>query len=112
MLNAASCQNQIAAVSCLANADHAGDWPDVSQPASAQLIINYAEKGVPPEAGLELLQEEPHDIIFFKASAGGGWVKVRLLPFPGRKIPGEADRGALKFQIVDIEGQGICGQME
>ena len=52
--------------------------------ASAQIIINYAEKGVPPDAGLELLQEEPHDIIYFKESAGGGWVKVHLLPFPQR----------------------------
>ena len=53
-------------------------------PARGQIILNYAEKGEPPEAGLELLQEEPHDIIKFKDSAGGGWVKVRLLPFPNR----------------------------
>jgi hypothetical protein len=79
------------------------------QPVSAQLIINYAEKGAPPEAGLELLQEEAHDIIFFKASAGGGWVKARLLPFPGRKLPASPS-GALKFQIIDIENKDFAAK--
>lgn len=77
--------------------------------ASAQIIMNYAEQGLPPEAGLELLQEQEHDIIFFKQSAGGGWVKVHLLPFPQRKIPVKPT-GTLKFQIVDIEGREFAAK--
>ncbi len=69
--------------------------------ASAQLL-NYAETGEPPESGLELLQEEPHDLIFFEDSAGGGWVKARKLPFPGRQIP-EAPTGRLKIEVLGIE---------
>ncbi len=67
---------------------------------------NYAQSGTPPERGLGLLQEEPHDLVFFTEKAGGGWAKVTLLDFPGRTPP--TDRtGALKFQVLGIEGQGL-----
>ena len=77
--------------------------------ASAQIIINYAESGQPPEAGLELLQEDEHDIIFFKQGAGGGWVKVHPLPFPNRKPPAKPS-GTLKFEIVSIEGRQFAAK--
>ena len=77
--------------------------------ARAQIIINYAESGSPPEAGLELLQEEPHDLIFFKQSAGGGWVKAHLISFPGRTPPSKPT-GALKFQVVSIEGRDFAAK--
>ncbi|TWU17094.1 Extracellular solute-binding protein [Novipirellula galeiformis] len=70
-------------------------------PLSAQ-IVNYAESGVPDRVGLELLQEEPHDLIYMTEEAGGGWVKVRLLEFPGRKVP-EDPKGTLQFDVIGIE---------
>ena len=70
-------------------------------PAAAQLM-NFAESGQPPAVGLELLQDDPHDLIFFKESAGGGWVKARLLPFPGRRLP-DAPTGRLKVEVLGIE---------
>ena len=69
--------------------------------ASAQ-FLNYAEAGKPEDPGLELLQQEPHDIIYFTEKAEGGWCKARLLAIPGRKMPIKPT-GALKFQILDIE---------
>ncbi len=42
--------------------------------ASAQLE-NFAQEGEPPQAGIELLQSDPHDIIRFTEKAGGGWPK-------------------------------------
>ena len=65
-------------------------------------IVNYAETGQPPEVGLELLQDEPHDLIFFNESAGGGWVKTHKLPFPGRQIPASPS-GRLQVEVVGIE---------
>jgi len=65
-------------------------------------IINFAARGVPPEPGLELLQEDPHDLIIVKESAGGGWVKTRLLDLPGRSIP-TSPKGQLKFRVNGIE---------
>ena len=65
-------------------------------------IVNYAETGVPDPVGLELLQEEPHDIIYLTQKSGGGWAKVRLLTLPGRKMPVKPT-GSLKFKIIDIE---------
>lgn len=69
--------------------------------ASAQ-IVNYSDSGVPDRVGLELLQEEPHDIIYLTEESGGGWVKARLLDFPGRKIPSEP-KGVLQFEVIGIE---------
>ena len=71
--------------------------------ASAQLE-NYAESGLPDDPGLKLLQEEAHDMLYLKQSAGGGWAKLRLLNFPGRKLP--ADRsGSINFEVIGIEGK-------
>lgn len=71
----------------------------MSSPASAQ-FLNYAQEGEPEDPGLGLLQEEPHDIIYFSESAGGGWVKARVLPI--RDMP-TTPRGALRFEIVGNE---------
>ena len=68
---------------------------------------NYAQSGMPPETGLGLLQEEPHDLIYFTEQAGGGWAKVTLLDFPGRTPPSQRT-GALKFQVLGIEGKDFA----
>lgn len=68
-------------------------------------IINFAEKGQPPESGLELLQEEPHDIISIKQSEGGGWVKTRLLELEGGRRMPTNPKGVLKIKIMGIEGK-------
>ncbi|OYP35987.1 ABC transporter substrate-binding protein [Rhodopirellula sp. MGV] len=69
--------------------------------ASAQLLT-YAESGAPEDPGLGLLQESPHDIIYFTPEAGGGWAKTRLMTF--REMPSvAAQKGTLRFQILGIE---------
>ncbi|QEF96381.1 Bacterial extracellular solute-binding protein, family 5 Middle [Stieleria maiorica] len=68
-------------------------------PASAQ-TLTYAESGKPEDSGLGLLQEAPHDIIYFTDSSGGGWAKVQLLPI--RDMPATT-RGSLRFSILGIE---------
>ena len=65
---------------------------------------NFSNSGQPPDPGLELLQQEPHDLIFFKAEAGGGWVKAVPLELPGGKLPAEPT-GNLEFQILGMEGK-------
>jgi hypothetical protein len=70
-------------------------------------MLNYAESGQPEDPGLGLLQEEPHDLLFFTEKAGGGWAKTLLLDFPGRKPPAKPT-GALKFQVVGIEGKDFA----
>lgn len=76
------------------------------QTASAQAVLSYAQTGTPPDPGLDLLQEEPHDILFFTAKSGGGWAKVLLLDFPGRTPPSTDRRtGSLKIQVLGIEGK-------
>ena len=65
---------------------------------------NYASSGRPPDPGLELLQQEPHDLIYFKQESGGGWVKTVLLDFPGRTPPKKPE-GNLEFQILGMEGK-------
>ncbi|WP_322975278.1 ABC transporter substrate-binding protein [Aporhodopirellula aestuarii] len=74
-------------------------------------IINYAEKGRPEDPGLELLQEDPHDIILFKESAGGGWVKTRLLDLPGRSMP-SSPKGQLKFRVIGIETKDFVAKWD
>ena len=70
-------------------------------------LINYAQQGVPGDPGLELLQEEPHDLLFFTEKAGGGWAKTLLLP--GRTMP--ADRsGSLKLNVLGIEGKDFSAK--
>lgn len=82
----------------------------LTTPVNAE-IINYAEKGRPEDPGLELLQEEPHDIILFKESAGGGWVKTRLLDLPGRRMP-ESPKGSLTFRIMGIEAKDFAAKWD
>ena len=50
---------------------------------------NFSLSATPPDPGLELLQQEPHDLIFFTADSGGGWVKAVPLDIPGRRLPAE-----------------------
>ena len=76
--------------------------------ANAQLA-NYAQQGKPDDPGLELLQEEPHDLLFLTQKAGGGWAKILLLQLPGREMP--ADRtGSLKLNVVGIEGKDFTAR--
>ena len=70
-----------------------------SRSAHAQ-FLTYAESGEPEDSGLGLLQEDPHDIIYLSAAAGGGWVKTQLLPM--RDMP-TTPRGSLRFSILGIE---------
>lgn len=69
------------------------------RPAMAQLLT-FAESGEPEDSGLGLLQEEPHDIIYFTAKSGGGWAKVQLLPI--RDMP-SSPQGQLRFSIIGFE---------
>lgn len=73
----------------------------VSRSANAQLL-NYAESGKPQDSGLALLQEDPHDIIYFTEKSGGGWVKARLLPVRDRPA---RPTGVLRFSILGFETQ-------
>ncbi|MGB0758134.1 MAG: ABC transporter substrate-binding protein [Rubripirellula sp.] len=78
------------------------------RPATAQLL-NFAQQGEPADPGLELLQEEPHDLLFFTEKAGGGWAKALLLQLPGRTMP--ADRsGSLKLNVLGIEGKDFTAK--
>ena len=78
------------------------------RPAAAQLL-NFAQQGEPADPGLELLQEEPHDLLFFTEKAGGGWAKALLLQLPGRTMP--ADRsGSLKLNVLGIEGKDFTAK--
>ena len=65
-------------------------------------LLSFAESGKPEDPGLELLQEEAHDIIYFTEKAGGGWAKVQLLDFPGRKPPSSPD-GTLRISVLGYE---------
>ena len=65
---------------------------------------NYSTSDKPEDPGLELLQQEPHDLIFFTADSGGGWVKTVPLEFPGGKPPSNPG-GNLTFQILGMEGK-------
>lgn len=65
---------------------------------------NYAESGKPEDPGIELLQEEPHDLLYLTPESGGGWAKLRLLNLPGRKLPTKRT-GALQFEVIGIEAQ-------
>lgn len=79
-------------------------------PAASSVLaqqLTYAQSGEPDDPGLGLLQQEPHDLIFFTEEAGGGWAMTQLLDFPGRKPPSDP-KGALKFQVVGIEGKDFA----
>jgi len=66
--------------------------------------LNFAQTGEPEEEGVALLQSEPHDIIRFKESAGGGWAKARLLELAGRKMPTRPE-GAMVLEVLGLVGQ-------
>lgn len=78
--------------------------------ASAQRL-DFAQEGLPPDPGLELLQEEPHDILYFTKVAGGGWARVLLLDFPGRRPP-SSPKGTLRFQVLGLEGKELVAKWE
>ncbi len=75
--------------------------------SAAAQRANFAESGEPDDPGLDLLQEEPHDLLFLTEASGDGWAKVRLLDFPGRKLP-SSKTGALKIQVLGIEGKDFA----
>ena len=79
-----------------------------ASPTLAQRL-DYAQEGLPPDPGLELLQEDPHDIIFFTEAAGGGWARTLLLDFPGRRPPSNPT-GSLRFQVLGIEGKEMTAK--
>src|SRR6056297_609252 len=64
----------------------------------------FATQGEPEIEGIELLQAEPYDLIRIKKAAKGGWAKVALLPFPGRKIP-TRPVGALAVSVLGLPGK-------
>lgn len=70
----------------------------------AQVTRNYSVEIDPEDEGIELLQSEPYDLVRFKPSAGGGWVKVRPLDFPGRTIP-QKTSGTLAMNVVGLPGK-------
>ncbi len=74
-------------------------------------LPTYADSGKPDAAGLELLQEEPHDIVFFTQAAGGGWAKVQLLDFPGRKPQPKKDT-LLRMDVLGIETQSFAAKWD
>lgn len=76
--------------------------------AQAQLLT-YSQEGRPEDPGLALIQEEPHDLVFFTEKSGQGWAKVFLLDFPGRKPPSKPT-GALKFQVLGLEGKDFAAK--
>ena len=83
----------------------------LAAPAIGQLLPNYGLEKTPEDPGLGLLQEESHDILFFTEKSGLGWVKVRLLDFPGRKPP-SSPSGILKFDILGIEKDSFVAKWE
>ncbi len=83
----------------------------VNAPAAHAQLPNFADAGKPEAAGLELLQEEPHDIVFFAQAAGGGWAKVRLLDFPGRQPQPKKDT-LLRMDVLGIETQSFAAKWD
>lgn len=57
-----------------------------------------------PSDGIELLQQHPYDLIVLRELAGGGEVRVELLPLPGRKLP-ESPRGRLTVSPLKRPGE-------
>ncbi len=71
-------------------------------PTAVAQLATYATEGEPEDEGIALLRTEPHDIIRFGETAGGGWVKTRLLDFPGRKKP-SSPKGDLSMEILGLD---------
>ena len=74
-------------------------------PASAD-VRPYAEKGRPTPAGLEILQDPPHDILYFTEESGGGWAKVYPIDFPDRKLPAVRE-GTLPIDVLELDGKEL-----
>lgn len=72
--------------------------------ANAQVTRNYSVEAEPEDEGIELLQSDPYDLVRFKKSAGGGWVKVQPLDFPGRTIP-QKTTGTLPMSVLGLPGK-------
>lgn len=107
MAIARSCVKQFGLTLVLIGSFCAATCPAVT---SAQ-VLDYAEQGSPPDPGLELLQEEPHDILFFTPESGGGWARVLPLDFPGRRPPPNPDLSKeLRFQVLGIEGKDMVAK--
>jgi len=81
-----------------------------ASPVSAQ-VVNYSDQGQPQDAGLELLQEEPYDLIYFTESSGGGWLKAELLDLPNRRMPSDP-AGTLKFRVRGVADQAFVARWE
>lgn len=72
--------------------------------ALAQVTSTYGIEGQPEQEGIELLQSEPYDLIYFTPAAGGGWAKVVPLDFPGRKLP-QQRTGTLEVNVLGLPGK-------
>jgi hypothetical protein len=75
-----------------------------SSTVNAQVTLNFSATVQPETEGIELLQAEPYDLVRFKASAGGGWAKVKLFDFPGRTKP-QKTSGTLPMVIEGLPGK-------
>lgn len=69
--------------------------------AFAQVTSNYGVEDPPEQEGIELLQSEPYDLIYFTPAAGGGWAKVLPIDFPGRTLP-EQRTGTLAVNVLGL----------
>jgi hypothetical protein len=76
----------------------------LGRPVFGQVTKNYSVEMQPESEGIELLQAEPYDLVRFKQSAGGGWVKTRPLDFPGRSIP-QKTTGTLAMNVLGLPGK-------
>ena len=104
---------QCAALATLAVLVSAAPQPAAGQPpanstsaddAPAAIAPAYGIEQPPEPEGIELLQSEPYDLIWIKSSAGGGWVKVRPLDLPGRKVPSDP-AGTLGVEVLSLPGK-------
>ena len=105
------CRGRFAGITwgVIATALFAGGWM-VPGRASAD-VRPFAEEGVPEKAGLEILQEDPHDLIVFTDESGGGWVKVLPIPFPNRELPRQRN-GVIPLQVMTLEGEEFVADWE
>ena len=76
----------------------------IAAPRASAQLENFAQEGEPPQAGIELLQSDPHDIIRFTEKAGGGWAKVVPVNIPNRKMPTDP-KGDLPVEVLGLPGQ-------
>lgn len=72
--------------------------------AFGQVTATYGIEGQPEQEGIELLQSEPYDLVYFTPAAGGGWAKVVPIDFPGRKLPAQRT-GTLAMTVLGLPGK-------